>query len=123
MGFHQLRDNILASIPFSTLSSWGLCKRSIRFWWQRRTRGWDDSDTWSLDAVVARFVLPRLIRFKEVNIAFPPEFTEDGWNAALDDMIYALSQCTEVKYDEDIDWDRVKRGLELFGQHFRSLWW
>ena len=41
-------------------------KRSLRFWWQRGTRGWDDSETWGLDGTLARFILPRLQRFKEV---------------------------------------------------------
>jgi len=102
--------------------------RDFRHWWQRRTRGWDDSDTWGLDGTIAEFVLPRLRRFKELNNGFPGhDLTWESWNAALDDMIYAMDICDQEKTssqdDDTVDWERVQRGLELFGKHFRDLWW
>ena len=102
-----------------------LSKRSFKFWWQRRTRGWDDSDTWALDGIIAKFVLPRLRRFKEINFGYPNIFTEESWDEAIDDMIYALEICERelVGVVDDADFDRVERGLELFGKYFRALWW
>ena len=41
-------------------------KRYWKFLWQRWTRGFDDSETWSLYDTIARFILPRLKRFKEI---------------------------------------------------------
>lgn len=41
-------------------------KRFWKFLRQRITRGWDDSETWSLDSKITEFILPRLKRFKEI---------------------------------------------------------
>jgi len=96
-------------------------RRWFRFLWQRLYRGWNDSDTWCLDSTYAKFIHPRLVRFKKLNNGFPNGLTEATWNAAIDDMIYAMEI---VKNDiHDADWERVKRGLDLFGKHFRDLWW
>src|SRR5271154_326089 len=65
-------------------------KRSIRFWWQRRIRGWDDSQTWSLDHSLAKLILPRLKRFQELSIGRPSDMTEKKWNDILDEMIFGF---------------------------------
>lgn len=106
-------------------------KRSIRFFFQRQMRGWDDADTWSLDMTIAKFALPRLKRFKEINDGYPYGLTIEEWNEILNKMIYALEFCAdEGQFDlvEDAEerknnWKRVEEGLELFGKYFRSLWW
>lgn len=109
------------------MMTWGLMRRSFRHWWQRRTRGWDDSETWNLDVTASRFILPRLRRFKRITRGYPAELTEEGWNAILDDMIYALEVCVrsneEVLGADEADWDRVERGLEAMGKWWRALWW
>ena len=92
---------------------------------QRIFRGWSDADTWNLDITVAQFILPRLIRFKELNNGYPHEMTSEEWDDILDDMIYAM----EIYSDYDLpmelecDWERVERGSAYFGKYFRDLWW
>ena len=39
----------------------------MKRWFQRRTRGWDDSDTWALDMTMAELMLPRFKRFRELH--------------------------------------------------------
>ena len=102
---------------------WYLTKRTIRHWWQRRTRGWDDSELWCLDATIARFVLPRLKRFREVAPVRPGGMQKAVWDKHLDDIIYAMDVCSSEESKSDIDWDRVLLGLERFGECFRCLWW
>lgn len=106
---------------------WYLVRRRIRFFWQRRIRGWDDSVTWGLDRTIATFVLPRLRRFRELNNGFPAGLSEDEWNAMLDDMIYAFDACTKEDCElfdlSKEEWSRVDRGLLVFGAQFRQLWW
>lgn len=115
-------------------------KRKIKYFIQRWTRGWDDSELWSLDMTIAKFTIPRLQRFKEITISYPSECGSlEGWYKIIDEIIYALQACAyqwgpekgkitieDVVYDfgESIewDWDRVKRGLEYFGKYFRDLW-
>ena len=97
----------------------------VRYWWQRRVRGWDDSDTWSLSSTIATFTLPRLKRLVELNNGYPGDMTKKQWDLMLLDMIYALEVC-EREADgivADADWDRVNKGLRDFGERFRDLWW
>ena len=103
---------------------WYYFKRRLRLLFQRWTRGWDDSDTWSLNTVLATFALPRLRRYKELSNGYPVGMTEAEWNTALDDMIYAMSlHCVEPLTWDDVDHERLARGCALFGTRFRDLWW
>lgn len=106
---------------------WINIKRKAKFFYQRRTRGWDDSDTWSLDYTIAKFVLPRLKRFKELNDGFPPDFTEETWDIALDDIIFAM-ECAinnsgSIYNLNPTEMKRWRRGNKLFGKYFNNLWW
>jgi hypothetical protein len=93
---------------------------------QLTIRGFTDSETWGLDTAIASFVLPRLVRFKTLNTGFPYGFTEKTWDKALDDMIYAMNYCANewsIKAEKKVNRNRVQKGCELFGKHFRHLWW
>lgn len=102
--------------------------RSIKFFYQRLTRGFDDSATWSLDIHLAGLILPRLKRFKELNThTYPNGLTPELWVEILDKMIFAFeytldeSRMFGSKFDE-AEYERVKEGLSLFGQYFHALW-
>lgn len=101
-------------------------QRTIKFFFQRIFRGWDDSETWSLDVSLARAILPRLKHFKKLNKAYPVELTFDSWNAILDEMIYSFEFISSERYYQSSDHEereRAARGFELFCKHYRSLWW
>jgi hypothetical protein len=101
-------------------------KRKMRYWWQRRTRGWDDSVTWSLDAEIARFVAPRLKRFKELNNGHPCDMTAEQWDEIIDKIIWTMEFCGSEESCCNPDtslYERADEGLKLFGQWFRHLWW
>ena len=100
--------------------------RAIKHWWQRRVRGWDDSDTWDLESTLARWLVPRLKRFKEVTNGFPGGLTEEKWDEYLDKMILAFTLIGEEWQDWDTDEEKVKQvneGLDLFREYFFDLWW
>lgn len=106
------------------MNKWQKFKRSCRFFWQRMTRGWDDSETWSLDYSLAKLILPRLIRLKEFRLEYienPP-----GWIEDLDKMIAAFEFLGSEErwscYDKD-KWNEAQEGVELFAKHYTSLWW
>ena len=46
----------------------------VRFFWQRLTRGFDDSETWDMDSTFYKWFLPRLKRYKELSIGYPTEY-------------------------------------------------
>lgn len=102
-------------------------KRNIRFFFQRLFRGFDDSETWSLDCILAKHILPRLKRFKQVNIAYPTDLSFVQWNEYLDEMIYAFEYYASEKiYQFDFkpeEYQRVQQGLKLFSQYYGGLWW
>jgi len=121
----------------------------IRFY-QRITRGWDDSDTWSLDHTIAKYILPRLKRFREIGRNSCPvlhesfEFDRDfeEWNEILDKMILAFELIVDdeksyfdnlnagsdeemgnyIEYSEDRNL-KINTGMDLFCKYFNHLWW
>ena len=111
----------------------------------------DDFDTWSLDNTLSHIIHPALIRLKEIKHGYP-ELWEDGmvthhnydrqlhfdfideevetkyliniWNDILDKMIYAFGR---IKEDNSLDiskdeWEKIQEGLDLFAEHYTSLW-
>lgn len=92
---------------------------------QRLRQGFSDSETWSLDHTIAAFALPRMKRFREINIGLFFGMTEEETDAILDKIIRSLELC--VKQSDDIlsdeDHATMIEGLELFGKHFHELWW
>lgn len=98
--------------------------RKIKFFFQRLIRGWDDSETWSLDITIANFVLPRLIRFKELKQGHPPNITNDEWDEILDKIILSFEyHASHSKFIIKLqDYPEPKEGMILFGQYFIYLW-
>ncbi len=120
-------------------------KNSIKWWYQRRTRGFDDRELWSLDYPIARFILPRLVSFRktaEKSACVPGCFCNckddrvepdlGAWLKELDNMIFAFQAIvreTEDYSSSDVDIDfnrelnlRVGMGLDSFARYFRCLW-
>lgn len=103
------------------------------FYEQRMQRGFDDSETWSLYSTFTSFILPRLKRFKELEVGYPSSMSKAKWEKILSDMIMAF----EYLDDEDlgIDDERsfsecidernkiIDKGLKLFIKHYCKLWW
>lgn len=108
-------------------------KRIIRrfiFIWQIFTRGWSDEDTYSLDVTIAKFVLPRLQRFKELSLS-KPVFANRGIAEEIDQMIFSFQKCAK-RFDDSDDnenyWDeetikKIEEGLDSFAKNFHYLWW
>lgn len=113
-----------------TISTPLLGRRWWRHFWQRRYRGFDDSVTWNLDVEMARWLLPRLKRFKEVTICYPDTLTENQWSEYLDEMIFAVEQVADHFRENDLSIEKMRKirpridnGLMLLGKYFQHLWW
>ena len=90
---------------------------------QLQYRHFCDSETWGLDAAIASFILPRLIRFKEVKNAYPLHFDKsEEWDAVLDKIIYSFS-CVLAEDFEDYQDPEYIEGLTLFARYLTHLWW
>lgn len=109
-------------------------KRYKRHLKQLQTNGFSDSETWSLYSTIAEFILPRLIRFKEVSpgYPYPGDMSQEKWDVVLDEMIFAFDWSLHnendkydnlSKEDGDKNWKRYEEGMKLFAKWFRHLWW
>jgi hypothetical protein len=117
-----------------------IIKGYLRRFWQRRTKGWDESDVWSLDYTISKFALPRLKLLKEKTHGYPCELNNmEEWYAILDKIIFSMDYIAnerEWKYYpseengiEEGDYSKLKEveakvqeGLDLFGKYYRNLW-
>lgn len=120
-------------------------ERAAEYRKQRIERGFDNSELWSLDATIAKFILPRLKVFRENHCGYPGQLTDDKWNEILDDMIVAfdiylndndlinseeiirkfhkqglfkgrsLEKCLELH-------TTFEKGMEYFHKYWMSLW-
>lgn len=88
---------------------------------QLKKNGFSDSETWSLYSTIASFTLPRLKRFREIEVDFPCCFKDrKGWNKILDKMILYFDAV--VREDEKSQ-EKHKDGLKFFCEYYRDLWW
>lgn len=104
---------------------WRLVYRFVKQWYQYFTRGFSDDELWSLDATFADFMLPRLMRFREISCGYPGGLTEEKWNEYLDEMIFSLQFIVSGEVDEFTDkehWKRAQDGFDLLGKYFFHLW-
>lgn len=118
-------------------------RRTVRYAWQRLTRGWDDSDMWSLDCSLAKLIAPRLRRFRDLDGGvfggIPASYCDTGsdgmpvateaarnrYRADLDKMIAAFEfAASKERWDEHRPevYARHDEGIKLFAEHFWSLW-
>ena len=97
--------------------------RHIKWWWQRRTRGWDNRDLWSLDITVFEFLLPRLKKFAVSSKGYPMDTTSEGWDEELAKMIRSI----ELWLDGD-GWvgpenrEEFEVGWRLLTERFFHMW-
>lgn len=112
--------------------------RKLKYLWQKLTRGFSDEITWNLNTELAKWLLPRLKRFKELANGYPPNLTPEEWEENLDKVIHALE--IEV-YEEDVKlWSMFsnddaktayykklekerEEGLKILGEYMGYLWW
>jgi hypothetical protein len=102
-----------------------MLKRAIRFFFQRMTRGWDDSELWSLDYSLARLISPRLQLFARNTKSFPGNMTEQEWSIILNKMCESFEYYgSEERWsgDEGADINKYQEGLDLFAKHYGHLW-
>ena len=100
--------------------------RAFKFYWQRLTRGWDDSETWDLNVTISKFILPRLLRLQEVGEGRPCDLTDDEWDLIVEDIIYFHEYTIRLFENHEyieFDTDRYQRGQKLFCEYYNELGW
>lgn len=97
---------------------------------QRLERGFDNTELWSLDVTIAKFILPRLKEFKNQTCGIPGCIEQNGdeglevWKNIIQQMIDAFEFIADdVCIPTEEEQRKISLGLDLFRQHFYSLWW
>ena len=98
-------------------------KRQKKWTEQRRKYGFDDTETWALDFTIAKFIVPRLKKFKEIKNGFPLGMSLEAWDKILDKMILAFELKTKTTVLSTTEWKKINAGLKLFAKYFNCLWW
>lgn len=91
-------------------------KRRVKFFFQRRFRGFDDSETWSLDWTFYKWLYPRLKRFAEITCAYPgnDEYpTCESWQEELNKRAEQVKHLVDQDDMDFNDWSYIpKKELE-----------
>lgn len=88
---------------------------------QRKSLGFDDTELWNLDIVFARFMLPRLIAFREnLNDFDVIEFDQilEGFQLLVD-----YKGCGDTKFfthQDKENSDKINKALQLFASNIRT---
>jgi hypothetical protein len=121
----QTKPPLWASLRFR-LSRF--CRRPIgalRMWWQRRTRGFDDSELWSLDHTIARFTLPRFKAFRKDEQKLMARTEEPEWERGQDEIEWMLEKMAADDWPSNLELseqERFEKASRLFGERLGSFW-
>lgn len=115
--------------------------RQIKWFWQRRTRGFDDRDLWNLDNTIIKFIYPRLEVFRtwqsEHGMSYPSNLDPAAWLDVLNEMVKAFKLLSDTEREftpksgekieellkrNETENEQVRVGLELFAKYLRDLW-
>ena len=69
--------------------------RTIKYRFQRASRGWADCDTWNMDFWFMKVMRPMLQHLRDTHTSHPGNLTEEAWNVVLDRMIFLLNEMDE----------------------------
>ena len=74
-------------------------KNHIKWFFQRRKRGFDDRETYSLDMITAQFLVPRLKALKQKRLEIMEE--DPQWSAIVEKMIYSFEALSDFERAEE----------------------
>lgn len=103
-----------------------LLDREIKFFWERREKGWDQSNTWCFGPYeIPLFILERLKVFRQCSPAVPEGMTQEKWHDILDRMIigfeYAVEADGSIMSPEEAK--ALSHSFNLLAKYWHLLWW
>lgn len=121
---------------------WSHLRRHLRWWWQRRTRGFDDRTLWNLDTELYRWFAPRLRAFYEYQrspdsfagaplsyfsdpASDDPAVADDAFQRWMDDLLTMVRTAEAIASEEDYreeDQDWIAAGKALLWKNLDNLW-
>jgi hypothetical protein len=90
--------------------------------YQKIFRGFGDNELWNFDTTIAKYIVPRLKRFKELQHGYPADLGEEEWCEILDQIIYSFElKLNDKEFDEKLR-ANYELGLIYFAKYFDHLW-
>lgn len=86
-----------------------------------------NEEVWGLDCTLAKFILPRLIKFKQINVNSHPSNLSgmEEWHAIIDKMIWSFEKVIKDDWNmknAEKEQERYLEGMHLFADYFKDLW-
>ena len=111
-----------------------IIKRNIKYWFQRRTRGWSDDETWNLDYEFIKWINSRFKKYKELASKIVDledhKFTykrKKYTQLELIDKVIELSDTLLASYwvyEDDFDKYGIANEIfDIFKTIFWAMWW
>lgn len=107
-------------------------KRSIKYWFQRRIRGWSDDETWNLDYEFIKWVNSRFKKYKEktskiVDLEFH-RFEYEGKKYTqlelIDKVIKLSNEYIDTNLLSEDKLNSIKDEIfDIFKLIFWTMWW
>ena len=97
--------------------------REVEYSKQRKMRGFDDSETWSLTDTIVNFSLPRLERYLEITKTMNDS---DEYINELESVVKSFKLIIRdrgARNFNNTEQQTVDKGLDLFRELFMGLWW
>lgn len=85
-----------------------------------------NQEVYSLNITLAKFILPRIIKFKELADSYPSQLNSiEEWHYILDQIIWSLDK--HIKDDlssktTENEINKYNNGMMLFAKYFADLW-
>jgi len=98
-------------------------EREVEFKQQRLSRGFDDSETWSLRDTIAKFIIPRLERYLEVSENYVNNTKETEEITQFLTAMKLIARNNGIAIYDDAEEKQIKQGLKKFTKIFMGLWW
>ena len=95
--------------------------RQEEFKKQRLERGFDESETWSLDYTIARFIAPRLRVF--IDIYKKAIVDETGMVPIMERTLKAFERLAQDSVVFGDEGKEIDEAIVEFAKIFRGLWW
>lgn len=91
---------------------------------QIEERGFDNTELWSLDIPFVKFMIPRLIAYKEIVV---PNLNFEDKDAFLKELNYIIKYFEIRAEDKEYNWDlkiqkKVYKAYKMFADIIPSLW-
>ena len=109
-----------------------MLKRNIKYWFQRRIRGWSDDETWNLDYEFIKWVNSRFKKYKEkaskiVDLEFHRfeyESKEYTQLQLIDKVIKLSNEYIDTNLLSEDKLNSIKDEIfDIFKLIFWTMWW